>query len=160
MMKGFILISVNETHQFLCPFHDPKWDFCRIFHMKGIIFLIFLFHGVKTSAFSLLVWLGSLLQNIRKFGSIATSSKLRDPAQSLFVHKLLLNRLLLICYTSDQKLFWATLSSHMTKAIVFFVEKRSRTDAHANYSVEHSSVKSLSIVKWRKAVLKILFRGF
>jgi len=72
--------------------------FFRIFHMKGIIFLIFSFHEVKTSPFSLLVWLGSFLQNIRKFGSIATSSKLRKFAQSLFVHKLLLNRLLLICY--------------------------------------------------------------
>ncbi len=134
--------------------------FFRIFHMKGIIFLIFLFHEVKTSAFPLLVWLGSFLQNIRKFGSIATSSKLRKLAQSLFVHKLLLNRLLLICYASDQKLFWANLSSHMTESIVFFVEKRPRTDAHSNYSVKHSSVKALSIVKSRKTVLTILFRGF
>jgi hypothetical protein len=134
--------------------------FFRIFHMKGIIFLIFLFHGVKASAFLLLVWLGSFLQNIRKFGSIATSSKLRDLTQSLFVYKLLLNRRLLICYTSDQKLFWANLSSHMTEAIVFFVEKWPRTDPRSNYSVEYSSVKALSIVKWRKAVLTILFRGF
>jgi hypothetical protein len=136
------------------------WFFFVFFTWKALFFLIFLFHEVKTSAFSLLVWLGSFLQNIRKFGSIATSSKLRKLAQSLFVHKLLLNRLLLICYASDQKLFWANLSSHMTEAIVFFVEKRPRTDAHSNYSVKHSSVKALSIVKSRKTVLTILFRGF
>ncbi len=31
----------------------------------------------------------------------------------------------------------------MTEAIVFFVEKRPRTDAHSNYSVKHSSVKAV-----------------
>ncbi len=31
----------------------------------------------------------------------------------------------------------------MTEAIVFFVERRQRTDAHSNYSVEHSSVKAV-----------------
>ncbi len=31
----------------------------------------------------------------------------------------------------------------MIEAIVFFVEKRQRTDAHSNYSVEHSSVKAV-----------------
>jgi hypothetical protein len=152
-------MKMKHINCYVC-FMSRNVIFVVFFTWKASFFKIFLFHGVKTSAFSLLVWLGSFLQNIRKFGSIATSSKLRDLAQSLFVHKLLLNRLLLICYTSDQKLFWATLSSHMTEAIVFFVEKRPRTDAHSNYSVEHSGVKSLSIVKWRKAVLTILFRGF
>jgi hypothetical protein len=48
----------------------------------------------------------------------------------------------------------------MTEATVFFIEKRQRTDAHSNYSVEHASVKALPIVKSRKTALTILFRGF
>jgi hypothetical protein len=38
----------------------------------------------------------------------------------------------------------------MTEAVVFFIEKRQRTDAHSNYCVEHSSVKALPIVESRK----------
>jgi hypothetical protein len=83
--------SMKMKHQFLCLFHDPKYDLFSYFSHERHHFLILLFHGVKTSPFSLLVWLGSFLQNIRKFGSIATASKLRDLGQSLFVQKLLLN---------------------------------------------------------------------
>jgi hypothetical protein len=128
----------------MCVSWSEMWFFLVFFTWKAS--LSFLFYEIKTSAFSLLVWLSNFLQNIRKFGIITTLSKLRDLAQSfrsLFVHKLLLNRILLICYTSDQKLFWVTLSSHMTEVIVFFVEKRQKTDAHSNYSVEHSSVKAV-----------------
>ncbi len=139
-MTGFILSNENETHQFLCPFHDPKYDFFSYFSHERHNFLILLFHRVKTSPFSFLVRLGSFLSNIRKFGSIATPGRLSDLAQSLFVHKLLLNRILLILYTSDRKLFWATIRSPMTEAIVLFVEKWPRTDAHSNYSVEHCLV--------------------
>jgi hypothetical protein len=54
-MKGFNLIDENETHQFLCPFHDPKYDLFSYFSHERHHVLILLFHGVKTSPFSLLV---------------------------------------------------------------------------------------------------------
>jgi hypothetical protein len=93
------------------------------------------FLRVKTSTFSLLVPLSSYLQNIRKFGSIAMLNKLRNPARSFFVHKLLLKRILLVSYSLDQKLFEATLSFLLIEAIVWFVKKQLRTNAHSNYFV-------------------------
>ncbi len=46
-----------------------------------------------------------------------------------------LNRILLVCYTSNQNLCLATLSLLMTKEIVLFVKKGLRTDSYSSYSV-------------------------
>ncbi len=118
------------------------------------------FLRVKMSTFSFLPWSSNFLQKITKFGNIATSSRLRNLAQSLFVHKLLLNRILLVFYTSDQKLFWAILSSLMNDVIILFFKKRPMTDTHPNYSVQQSNVKALFIAKFTKTVLPRLLRGY
>jgi len=99
------------------------------------------FLRVQTWIFLLCLWSNKFLQNIRMFYSIATANKLKNLAQSLFfMYKLLLNHILLICSTSDQKLFWATLRSPITEAIILFIQKRPRTDAHSNYSVRYTCV--------------------
>jgi hypothetical protein len=67
---------------------------------------------VNMSNFSLLLRFSSFLQKFEKFDSVIASGKKRNLAQSLFVHKLLLNRILVIVVTSsDQDFLRATLSS-------------------------------------------------
>ncbi len=53
MMKGFILINENETHQFLYPFHDPKYDFFSYFsHEKASFFDSFIPWGKNVAVFA------------------------------------------------------------------------------------------------------------
>jgi hypothetical protein len=47
----------------------------------------------------------------------------------------------------------------MTGVIVLFVQKRLTPAGYSNYSVQHSTVKALFIVKLTKTVLTILLRG-
>jgi hypothetical protein len=72
------------------------------------------FSCMNMQAFSLLLKQSSFFQNVKKFDSIASSSKKRNFAQSLFVRKLSFNRILLVVITpSDQNFLRATLNSLM-----------------------------------------------
>ncbi len=64
--------SIN-CHQFIFP------------HKKSFL-------RVKTSSFSLLVWVGNFLQNIRDGHSLVTSNRLTNLARRLLVHNLLVFR--------------------------------------------------------------------
>jgi hypothetical protein len=75
------------------------------------------FLHVKTSSFSLLVWVGSFLQNIRDGRSLVTSNRLTNLAQRLLVHNLLLNCILLVFYILDQNVLRATSTFLMTERL-------------------------------------------
>jgi hypothetical protein len=84
VLTNFIWINENEIHQVLCPFHDPKCHSFLFFYSLGGNFENISSHQftsfsqkkntlrVKMLNFSLLVRLDTFLQNIRKFGSIAS----------------------------------------------------------------------------------------
>jgi hypothetical protein len=117
------------------------------------------FLRIKTSIFRYLSdWL-CLYKASESLPVSQLQSRSRNLAKSLVVHKLILNRILLVRYTSDQKLFRATFSSLMTEVIVLLVEKWPTTEDHSNYSVRYSSVKALFIVKLRKIILTMLLKS-
>jgi hypothetical protein len=73
------------------------------------------FLRIKTWSFSLLVWVGSFLQNVRDGRSLATSNRLTNLALRLLVHNLLLNCILLFFYILDQNFLRATSTFLMTE---------------------------------------------
>jgi hypothetical protein len=90
--------SIN-CHQFIFP------------HKKSFL-------HVKTWSFSLLVWVGNFLQNVRDGRSLVPSNRLTNLAQRLLAHKLLLNYILLSFYILDQNFLRATSTFLMTERLV------------------------------------------
>ncbi len=76
------------------------------------------FLHVKTWTFSLLVWVGNFLQNVRDGRSFVTSNRLMSLYQRLLAHNLLLNCILLFFYILDQNFLRATSTFLMTERLV------------------------------------------
>jgi hypothetical protein len=77
------------------------------------------FLRIKMSSFSLLVWVGSFLQNIIDGRSLVTLNRLTNLAERRLVHNLLLNCMLLgFFYILDQNFLRATSTFLITERLV------------------------------------------